>query len=466
MFGEPTHELAAVMEQGVTLVQGEAENCWEDILAECVDGTVQPLYRASGYPDISHGPVPRPAPGYMKKFALPDMGTIDCSRGCPFDCSFCTIINVQGRKMRCRSAENVLATIRDNYAHGINQYFFTDDNFSRNPAWEPILDGIIRLREEEGLDRLSFMMQVDTACHKIRNFITKAARANCTQVFIGMESINPKNLEAAGKRQNKVGEYADYIAAWHAVGVMTHVGYIIGFPYDTLESVRRDIDMLKNDIRVDQASFFMLTPLPGSRDHYELVRSGEPYDQDLNTYDGFHAVTRHPRMTADEWFRATNEAWDSFYEFDNLKSILLRAGRKAYWNIFKNIMWYKNSILEPRHPMVAGFYRIKRRKEVRPGTPVMALAPFHAMRIRDIVRGIRKRIALFLPLPYRLSGPVFEPPSPCSPSLGSRPVGPVPPGSCSGLRTGIRPESTASGSSFAADSPLQLKSLPHPRRSR
>ncbi|MHB9029256.1 MAG: B12-binding domain-containing radical SAM protein, partial [Candidatus Latescibacterota bacterium] len=201
MLGEPTPEIRELMDLGVTVVHGEAEGRWESILEDVLSGTEKPLYIMESYPDISDSPIPQPASRYMKKFALPFMGTVDCSRGCPFNCSFCTVVNVQGHKMRHRSGDKILATIRENYQNGISEYFFTDDNFSRNPEWEKILDGIIHMREAEDMG-VTMMMQVDTRSHKIKNFTEKAARAGCTQVFIGMESINPRNLEAANKKQN------------------------------------------------------------------------------------------------------------------------------------------------------------------------------------------------------------------------------------------------------------------------
>ncbi len=397
MFGEPTPEIRALMDIGVTVVHGEAEDQWESILSDVIEGVEKPLYMMTDFPNISNAPFPAPDARYMKKFALPFMGTVDCSRGCPFNCSFCTVVNVQGRKMRHRSAEAILAAVERNFENGIHEYFFTDDNFARNPEWERILDGIIRLRDEKGMN-ITIMMQVDTRCHKIPGFIDKAARAGCSQVFIGMESINQKNLQAAGKNQNKVEDYAEFIEAWHAAGVGTHVGYIIGFPFDTPESVRDDINRLKNEIKVDQASFFMLTPLPGSRDHLEMVGSGIRMDPDLNKYDSFHVVMDHPIMTKDEWLKAYNEAWESFYAFDNLRDILMRCGSKYYWGIFKNFMWYRNSLLEPRHPMVAGFVRRKNRHDVRPGTPVPGFLAFHLGRITGSWNGFRRRISLFFEL--------------------------------------------------------------------
>src|SRR5437588_9549857 len=92
--------------------------------------------------------------------------SFDAGRGCPFQCSFCTIINVQGRKSRRRSADDVEKLIRENVAQGLNRFFITDDNFARNKDWELILDRLIHLRLNEKI-KLSFLIQVDTLCHKL-----------------------------------------------------------------------------------------------------------------------------------------------------------------------------------------------------------------------------------------------------------------------------------------------------------
>ena len=157
-----------------------------------------------------------------------------------------------------------------NLAQGINRFFITDDNFARNKDWEAIFDRLVELRERDGLD-LGFMIQVDTLCHRIPNFIAKAKRAGVTRIFIGLENINPANLIAAKKRQNKITEYRTMMLAWKAVGIWTYAGYIIGFPNDTPESVRHDIEIVKRELPVDMLEFFILTPLPGSEDHKVLL---------------------------------------------------------------------------------------------------------------------------------------------------------------------------------------------------
>src|SRR5271156_6737263 len=102
------------------------------------------------------------------------LSSLDLGRGCPYQCSFCTIINVQGRKSRFRTPDDLERTIRENYAQGIRRFFITDDNFARNRNWESLFDRMIRLRQNDGI-RLNLMIQVDTLCHRIPNFIDKAA---------------------------------------------------------------------------------------------------------------------------------------------------------------------------------------------------------------------------------------------------------------------------------------------------
>jgi radical SAM superfamily enzyme YgiQ (UPF0313 family) len=372
MFDEIPSEIRALLDEGVTIVKGEIDEAWASILQDAMNGTLKPIYDfVNDKPDLWSAPIPRTNRKYLRRFAVSNMGTIDCGRGCPFNCTFCTIINVQGRKMRLRDPDLLTNAIRENYHRNkIRYYFFTDDNFVRNRHWETIFDSLIRLRHEEGVN-INFMMQVDVLAYKIRNFVAKAKEAGCTQVFIGMESTNPKNLLQAGKKQNDVDDFKNMTAAWYDAHITTHVGYIIGFPYDTEESVMRDVQRLKTEIRVEQTSFFMMTPLPGSEDHRNLVLQGSYLDHDLNKYDSFHETTDHPNLKDGALTKLYREAWNSFYSFENMKAILLRSHSDNYWNILKNFIWYKNAaLIEGEHPMVAGFFRLKDRLSRRPGFPI------------------------------------------------------------------------------------------------
>ena len=395
MNGEPTRDLQEALDAGITLVRGEAEapGVLEGILSDALHGRMKPIYDITETPDIHDAAVPQPDTEYLQHFVTKSMGTIDTSRGCPFNCSFCTIINVQGRKMRHRSAKCILETIRSNYERGITFYFFTDDNLARSPVWEELFDGLIAMRET-GMN-IGFMMQVDTQSYKLPNFVDKASRAGCYQAFIGLETINEDNIAATGKRQNKVGQFAEMAQRWREAEILIHTGFIIGLPHDTVDSIRRDIATLKDSIKVDQASFFMLTPLPGSRDHTNMVKDKTPIDADLNNLDSFHETFRHPRIAPGEWYKLYREAWDSFYSVENMTNIMLRMPPSRYWRMFGLLLWYRYSSVAGTHPMVTGFGRLKERKARRPIFGVESVPRYAWRRVKDVAWAAKAYTQLF-----------------------------------------------------------------------
>jgi hypothetical protein len=356
-------------EMGVTIFAGEAEGRLELMIADAAAGRLAPVYNyMKDLPGMEGMPVPFLPKRYIER-TLGASSSFDAGRGCPYQCSFCTIINVQGRKSRFRSADDIEHLVRLNWAQGIGKFFITDDNFARNKEWEAIFDRLILLRERDGIP-LGLMIQVDTLCHKIPNFIEKAKRAGVNKVFIGLENINPDNLAAAKKRQNKITEYRKMLLAWKRQGVLTIAGYILGFPADTPETIRRDIEIIKQELPIDLLEFFCLTPLPGSEDHQALFRSGIAMDPDLNKYDVEHVCTAHARMSAQQWQDIYHEAWLLYYTPEHMKTLLRRAMATGVpmSNLAKYLLTFSlTDRLENVHPLQGGIFRLKHPSERRPG---------------------------------------------------------------------------------------------------
>ncbi|MBI4388285.1 MAG: radical SAM protein [Candidatus Omnitrophica bacterium] len=396
-FSNLSSELTALTDVGVTLVAGEAEGRLETILQDALQTKLKPVYNFLHMPaDLSEAPMPEFPPNLMNRYAVKRFTTLDCGRGCPFACSFCTIINVHGRAMRFRPVESIVAWVRDSYAQGLTHYFFTDDNFSRNKNWEAIFDALTSLREQEKMN-VSFMMQVDAQSHRISNFIPKAKRAGCSQVYIGMESLNEENLKLAGKKQNQISEFQNLVSAYQAVGIAAHLSYIIGFPFDNEQSVTNDLNRLQSELGAEQASFFMLTPLPGSDDYRKGVAKSMVMDADLNNFDSFHETFQHPRMKHQAWSRAYQEAWKHFYNVENLKVILKKTPVARYWGVFLNAVWYKNAIqVEGGHPMLHGFVRLRSRTERRPDYSQENLWVYFRRRVGDFARSVSGWVKLAL----------------------------------------------------------------------
>jgi hypothetical protein len=365
-------ELQEAMDLGISLFAGEAEGRLDDLMRDAWHGRLKPLYNyISDLPALESAPVPFLQEARVRRTAG-RMTSFDAGRGCPFLCSFCTIINVQGRKSRSRSADDVERIVRQNLAQGINRFFITDDNFARNREWEPIFDRLIAMRETERLN-IKFVIQVDTMCHRLPRFIEKARRAGVRRVFIGLESIHPDSLLGSRKKQNKIAEYRKMLLEWKHAGVTIFAGYIVGFPQDTPESVRRDIAVIQRELPIDLLEPHCLTPLPGSEDHLKLYQSGAWLDPDLNKYDLEHVTTTHARMSTPEWERIYRDSWLSYFSREHMETVMRRAAATpgmSAGNMLFLLMWFYGCIvLEKVDPLQGGYLRLKSRTSRRPTFP-------------------------------------------------------------------------------------------------
>ncbi len=407
MLRELPPGLQEALDLGITLFAGEGEGRMAGLLRDIDGGTLKPIYNyLSDMPDLVAATAPI-LPRQSVARVLGKYASFDAGRGCPFQCSFCTIINVQGRKSRFRTADDVEAIFRAQAKQKITRFFITDDNFARNRNWEAILDRLIELREKEGF-KIRLLLQVDTLCHRIPNFIEKAGRAGVLFVFIGLENINPQSLMGTKKRQNKIWEYREMLQAWRRAGVTTYCGYILGFPSDTPESIARDIEIIKKELPLDVLQFYFLTPLPGSEDHKTLHERGVPMDPDMNKYDLEHACTGHPNMSKEVWEQVYRDAWTRYYTDEHVETILRRAlaSGLSMTKVSGFLTWISGSnAIERVHPLQLGFFRRKIRTQRRSGMPIENPVVFYPRRMLEIIRstsqwlaraqkyrGLRKRI--------------------------------------------------------------------------
>ena len=369
MLPELPADIKAAQQMGISFFAGEAEERrLDEVLRDAFSGKLKPLYNyMNALPNLVGEPPPFLPRKHVQR-TVGNLSSIDLGRGSPYQCSFCTIINVQGRKSRIRSVDDLVKIVRENYAEGIKRFFITDDNFARNKDWEPLFDRLIEMRHGEGMN-IGFTIQVDTLCHKIPGFIEKATRAGVRRAFIGLENINPDNLIAAKKRQNKITEYREMLQMWRNHGAITYAGYILGFPADTKESILRDIEIIKRELPIDILEFFFLTPLPGSEDHKVLSSKGIWMDPDMNKYDLNHRVAHHGKMSDADWEDAYRAAWETFYTPAHIYTIPRRTcacpiGRPG--TTLSTILWFYLTILyEGVHPLESGAFRLKYRGDRR-----------------------------------------------------------------------------------------------------
>ena len=371
MLDDLPRDLQEAIDLGISLFAGEAEGHIDALLQDAFANQLRPVYNfLTVLPRLQGIPVPYLPPERLQRYS-PPIGSFDAGRGCPFQCSFCTIINVQGRKSRYRTADDVERLLRAHLEKGVTRFFITDDDFARNRHWEEILDRVIALRERTHTP-FTFLIQVDALAYRIPNFVEKCRRAGCLRVFIGLETINSANLLHAKKRQNKVDDYRQMLQAWRAAGIITFCGYILGFPEDTATSIEQDIETLKRELPVDCLEFFVLTPLPGSEDHQKLVRSGVVMEPDMNKYDLEHVCAVHGRMTQEEWQDIYQRAWLQYYSMEHIETLLRRAiadGIAAKRLMLSLVVFRGMPLIERVHPLQGGYLRRKVRRTLRPGSP-------------------------------------------------------------------------------------------------
>lgn len=396
-----TDDLKEAISQGIILVAGEVENGRLPVVVEdVVRGRSRTLYNfLSPLPDLTNIPTPHLTKDDFSGFSY---STIDTGRGCVFTCEFCTIINIQGRTMRCRDPRHLIEFVRRTHKEtGATHCFFTDDNLARNPRWRELFEGLIELREREKIP-FTFMMQSDLAARKLPggDFFVLASRAGCNHVFFGVESVNRENLRSQEKFQNQVSQFQDLVSHCHSLGIACHAGYILGLPFDTPESVKQDIAELQR-MGFDGASFYILTPLPGSKDHQRWWTEGRWMHKDFNTYDSAHVAVSPERMTNDELWETYLRTWDQFYSTDHMINVLKvwRNNWQQYWaRLFFFAAYVYSSRIERLHPMNCGFWTLRRRSDRRPGLPREAFLPFWWKRLKTVTVRMFGIVKLFFEL--------------------------------------------------------------------
>jgi hypothetical protein len=222
------------------LVRGEAEEIAADLFSDLRAKKPKDEY-VGGRPDLASSPAPR-WELYRNDRAL--LGAIQTSRGCPFECEFCDVIQYLGRKQRHKPIANVLAEIQRLYDIGYRQVFLADDNLTayRSRAKE-LLAAIAWWRRDHAMNFVT-QMSIDVA--RDEEMLRMAAAAGVTQVFVGIETPNVDSLRETGKRQNLKVDLVEEVQKLVDHGVSVMGGMIVGFDADGLDVFRTQYEFAQS----------------------------------------------------------------------------------------------------------------------------------------------------------------------------------------------------------------------------
>lgn len=299
---------------------------------------------------------------------LPRNIPVMTSRGCPFNCNFCSVTPMFGRRYRFRSTENVLEELS---GYRKRQLFFCDDNFTANGRHsKELLRGII----DRKLDLKGWGAQVRADAARDEELLELMRRAGAKTVYIGLESINPATLQDYGKEQS-VADIKEAVLKFHAHGMGVHGMFVFGGDSDGVQTIRDTVDFAL-DTRIDTVQFLTLTPLPGTPLFEKLEKEDRLLTRNWELYDGHHAVYQPALMAPEVLQQETIKAMKRFYGLKNVFGSLFTNGFGT--TLFRGVGWWLVRHFERRngrYPMVL--------QELQEADPKPATLLFKVLKARE-----------------------------------------------------------------------------------
>jgi radical SAM superfamily enzyme YgiQ (UPF0313 family) len=321
------------------VVVGEAEPMIEDILS---DAKTDPIIHGEPLRDLDS--LPEPDFSLLKEWKTDSFTPIMTSRGCPYDCNFCSVTEMFGRGYRMQSPERVMQEVV-RVKNGM--IFFADDHFAANISrTDRLLDLMIKSNV-----RRRWNAQVRTDITKKPELIEKMRKAGCKTVFVGFESINPESLETMHKNQS-LEDIKRSIRIFKQHGINVHGMFMLGNDPDTKETFHATARFLKES-GIDYAQYTILTPLPGTDLYAQLEKEGRLLHKDWTQYDAMHVVFKPKNMTPQELQLAWIECFGDFYSYTNGINDALNAVVDTSVSLVKSL--YKQVHFPRVYPMLMKF---------------------------------------------------------------------------------------------------------------
>lgn len=306
---------------------GEAEETWPRFLRDFEAGHAQRRYVGAQPPSLMDAPMARKA-FYVRRDLT--AGRLFATRGCRFDCDFCALVPLYQRCVRQRP----VAAVAAEYASFPGKVIiFWDDNLANDLTYAKALCRAITPH------RKWWSSQASLHAGRDEEFLELAARSGCKQLFIGIESVSQASMNAVRKGFNRVDDYAQVIARIHAHGIAVQAGIVFGFDHDTEAVFDETVDFL-DAVGVQNATFNILTPYPGTRLFARLEAEGRILTRDWRRYNGRADVVFEPRqMSAAALLSGFRRATRRFYGLTSIGRRLSRAPIGLWWTLPLNLAY-------------------------------------------------------------------------------------------------------------------------------
>jgi len=288
------------LEHADSIVIGEAEYTWPEVLKDAENGVLKKIYRNDKLVDMKDVPFPR-------RDLLLESSWIACvqiTRGCPNTCRYCYLPNVPWRTFRKRNIGDVYNELKNIKQKVI---FFVDDNLFAD------VDYAIELFDRIAPLKKLFSVQAPTTITENKLLLSKLKKAGCFNVQMGFQTVNPQSLEWASIKQNRVDKYKDIVAELHKYNILVTAFLMFGFDTDDKNIFQAAVDMVK-DVDMDDAHLYILTPYPGTEMYEQFKKEGRLLEGHDRTHFGWaNAVFKPKLMSPEELEKGVKDAYEQLH---------------------------------------------------------------------------------------------------------------------------------------------------------
>ena len=337
-----------------SILIGEAEVLWESIIEDFRNNRLKEEYKSDAYTDLKKLVIPRYELLKLNRYRrstgtnLPRL-PIQASRGCPFNCKFCSVTKFWGPKIRTKPLENVEKELLRIRSLGTNRIFFTDDNFIANINYTRNLLELLKKHN------FSWLCQVSTNIYQYEDLIVDMGKAGCSMVYMGIETFLEENLKNINKKFNKMANYEKLFALFNKYNIRTTASMIIGLDGDTRETLEEMVRMLIR-LKVSYAQFYLLMLLPGTQLREQFIKENRITDQNWDRQDGTSVTFRTKSFQGEELEDYYWELYNKFYSYKSIiKRIItltnLKGGINSILIPLRSNLYFSQKLKKGLHPI-------------------------------------------------------------------------------------------------------------------
>lgn len=299
------------MQYADSVVVGEAEGVWEILIQDFQNNNLKRKYH-DPLPDLKKY-VPKDFSKIIKR-RLYNLIPIMTTRGCPYNCDFCCVTNLFGKKIRHVPVENV---VRDIQESGANNFMFLDDNIIGNPKYAKKLFSLIKPLKIKWVGQASVSLLVNDD-----ELLQLAADSGCKALFFGIESVSEEQLHSMNKALKEIEHLESALKKIKKMGILIHASMVFGFDSDTKDIFNETVRFLIKN-KVCTVSFNVLTPYPGTKTYEDLNNKNRLTTKDWTYYDHNTVVFKPKNMTSYELQIGKINARKKFYRISSVLKRLL-----------------------------------------------------------------------------------------------------------------------------------------------